>query len=199
MRIDQLTPITSDRFWDSPLKVLLAAAFIALVAPIEVGIPFGSMEIPFTLQSFVIVLVGMMLGPGRGMLAVALYLLAGALGLPVFAEGSAGWEHLFGPTGGFLWGFIPTAGLAGYLTQRNPSNNLLSIALTWLVSHALLLALGFIWLGIARGFEGLGESLLGLMPGLILKVCVGTVLCWVLNKGMDFLIERREGEEGNEA
>ena len=59
-------------------------------------------------------------GPSGGALSQAVYLLGGSMGLPVFA-GGAGWPVLFGPTGGFIWGFVPGAWVVGQLTSRNPT------------------------------------------------------------------------------
>src|SRR5512133_1411896 len=83
----------------------LLAACIAAGAWLQ--LPIG--PVPVTLQPLFIVLAGFLLGPARGAAAVALYVLAGVLGMPVFAGGKAGLGVLLGPTGGYLVGFILAA------------------------------------------------------------------------------------------
>ncbi|MDR2182111.1 MAG: biotin transporter BioY, partial [Treponema sp.] len=104
-----------------PLAALsLTALFAALIAAgafISFPLPFS--PVPVVLQNFFAVLSGLVLGPVRGSAAVALYLLAGALGLPVFAGAAGGIAHFAGPTGGFLAGYL-LAGLAAGLIAGKP-------------------------------------------------------------------------------
>ena len=95
--------------------VATLAAFIA-VCTIVGGIP-GPAGVPFTLQTFAVVLAGLVLGLRRGAAAVALYLVVGFAGVPVFAEHSAGLAVLSGPTGGYLVGFLAAAAVAGALVR----------------------------------------------------------------------------------
>ncbi len=80
----------------------LAVAFITACAWISV--PVG--PIPVTLQTFAVCLIGALLGPRRGLAAIGTYLLMGLVGIPVFAGFGAGPATLFGPTGGYLFGFV---------------------------------------------------------------------------------------------
>ena len=84
--------------------VLGASLVIALCAQIRIPLPFT--PVPITGQTFAVLLLPALLGGWRGPAAVAAYLLQGALGLPFFAGGSAGWATLAGPTGGYLVGFF---------------------------------------------------------------------------------------------
>lgn len=84
----------------------LMAALIVLCTHLSIPLPGG---VPLTLQTFAIALGGFLLGPVYGTLAVAAYLLLGAAGLPVFSGFTGGVGRFFGPTGGFLWGFLPLA------------------------------------------------------------------------------------------
>lgn len=99
--------------WRPWLTMVVWAALIAGGAQVEV--PLG--EVPFVLSDFFVLLGGLVLGPWRGAGAVALYLLAGALGLPVFAGGAGGWAHLIGPTGGYLLGFLLAPLVVGGLAR----------------------------------------------------------------------------------
>ena len=78
---------------------------------------YGSKEpapVPFTLQTFAIFLCSAVLGARRGLIAVLLYVLLGALGLPVFAGMQGGFGVLVGATGGYITGFLPAAVIAGW-------------------------------------------------------------------------------------
>lgn len=96
-------------------SLALAALFAALIAAgAFVTIPLG--PVPFTMQVFFVLLAGMVLGPRLGVLAVATYLCLGLVA-PVYAGATSGLGVLLGPTGGYLWGFLPgvlvTAAIAG--------------------------------------------------------------------------------------
>jgi biotin transport system substrate-specific component len=100
-------------------KVLLvvgATAFVAACAHISFPLPFT--PVPLTLQNFAVLLVGMFLGPVAGFSAMVLYLIEGALGLPVFTPYAAGGvAHLLGPNGGFLFSYPLTAAVAGWVLR----------------------------------------------------------------------------------
>lgn len=100
--------------------VALIAGFAALIAvcallpSIKTGV-----GVPFSLQTFAVLLAGACLGPVRGFLAVVLYLAGGAIGLPIFSGGAAGLGTFTGVTGGYLVAFPIAAALCGFLVQRN--------------------------------------------------------------------------------
>ena len=105
----------------SPTRdIALVAAFAALIsASAYVGaIPVGSAGVPITLQTLTVMLAGCILGPGRGVSAVTLYLALGAVGLPVFAEHSSGIGVFTGPSGGYLLSFPIAAALGGFLVAH---------------------------------------------------------------------------------
>jgi biotin transport system substrate-specific component len=92
----------------------LLAACIAAGAWLQ--LPIGA--VPITLQPLFVFLAGYLLGPASGAAAVALYVAAGVLGLPVFAGGKAGLGVLLGPTGGYLVGFVLAAAVTGLAARR---------------------------------------------------------------------------------
>ncbi len=99
--------------------ITLIALFAALTAAgtfISIPLPFS--PIPVVLQNLFTILAGLVLGPIGGSLAVALYLLAGALGAPVFAGASGGFARFLGPTGGYLLGYLLSALIAGLIAGR---------------------------------------------------------------------------------
>jgi biotin transport system substrate-specific component len=98
------------------LLVIGATAFVAACAHISLPLPFT--PVPLTLQNFAVLLVGMFLGPVTGFSAMVLYLVEGALGLPVFTPYSAGGvAHLLGPSGGFLFSYPLAAATAGWVVR----------------------------------------------------------------------------------
>ena len=98
-------------------KMSYAAVLAALTgAGALLSIPLG--PVPFTLQTFFVVLAGFLLGAKWGFVSIALYLLLGSAGLPVFSGGAAGAGHLLGPTGGYLVAFPFGAALAGFVAER---------------------------------------------------------------------------------
>jgi biotin transport system substrate-specific component len=102
-----------------PGKILVAVsatAFVAACAHISFPLPFT--PVPLTLQNFAVILVGLTLGPVAGFSAMVLYLVEGAIGLPVFTPMSAGGAaHLIGPNAGYLFAYPLAAAVAGWTVR----------------------------------------------------------------------------------
>lgn len=93
-----------------------ASLFVAACAHVSLPLPFT--PVPLTLQTFAVILVGMLLGPVAGFSAMVLYLAEGAAGLPVFSPHEpAGITHLLGPNGGFLFSYPLAAAIAGWTVR----------------------------------------------------------------------------------
>jgi biotin transport system substrate-specific component len=122
--------------------VVLGTLLITICAKINVPV----WPVPVTLQSFAIAALAAAFGLRIGVATVALYLLEGAVGLPVFAGMSAGIPYLMGPTGGFLIGFLLLAAIVGYAADRGASGKPLTLFAAMLVGDAVLFVLGFAWL-----------------------------------------------------
>ena len=157
--------------------LLLPAAgsiFIALFARVAIPLPFS--PVPITGQTFAVLLVGALLGSRRGGLAVLLYLLEGAAGLPFFAGGAGGLARLAGPTGGYLIGFVAAAFAVGLLAERGWDRRVWSTAAAMFVGNAIIYAFGLLWLG---RFVGAGKVFsLGLtpfIPGDLLKLGMAAI------------------------
>lgn len=100
------------------IKTQLGALCIALItAGAFFAIPIPGSPVPVVLQNLFVVFTGVILTPGWAMLTVGVYLLLGALGLPVLAGAAGGLSHFAGPTGGFLVGFVLAAGLTSVLIR----------------------------------------------------------------------------------
>lgn len=127
---------TARPFRDTLLAVLGAAA-VAAAAQLAFDLP--GTDVPQTAQTFAVLVVGGLYGPGRGAAALAVYLLAGTVGLPVFAGGASGLDALLGPTGGFLIAFVPAAALAGWAAGGERPRALVHLTAAMLGGHGLIL------------------------------------------------------------
>lgn len=149
MQTKTYVPVLADFFRPSEktssflYDAILVAGFsilIALSAQLSVLLPFS--PVPVTGQTFAVVLTGMLLGSSRGFAAVLAYLAEGALGMPVFAGGTAGPGVLAGPTGGYLLGFLLSAWLCGFLSERGGSRTFLKTVLTATAGSIVMYAAG---------------------------------------------------------
>lgn len=97
-------------------QVALMTAVICIVAPLTIPLPFTA--IPFSLTPFAICLISSLLGMKRGGISVALYILIGTVGVPVFSGYQGGFQKLIGPTGGFFIGYLVLALITGFSAER---------------------------------------------------------------------------------
>ena len=118
----------------------IGAALIAVLA--QISIPIG--PVPFTLQNFAIGLIATVFKPREATLSVALYLLLGAIGLPVFAGGGAGFHILIGPSAGYLWFDLLYAAITSYLIHSKSS--MIRIFLANLLGDSLVFVGGILGL-----------------------------------------------------
>jgi biotin transport system substrate-specific component len=133
------------------LLVLGGASLTALAAQLAFTLPWS--PVPYTFQTAAVLLVGTALGTWRGTAAIALYVLAGALGLPVYAQGAAGIGQLLGFTGGYLAGFILAALLVGRLAEMGWDRSVLRAAALMLGGTLLIYAVGVPVLAITIGMD----------------------------------------------
>jgi biotin transport system substrate-specific component len=134
---------------DALFRLVLTALFTALIVVGSfLAVPF--VPVPLALANFFCLLAGLLLGPVHGGAAVLLYLVLGALGLPVFAGGSGGWGHFASPTGGFLLGYLACAAVAGLAARGwRPGRvrpGILRLGLAGALGIAALYAIGVPWL-----------------------------------------------------
>ena len=153
------------------------AALICLAGPMSINIG----PIPLSLATFAVYLAGAVLGRKRGALAVAIYLLIGLTGIPVFSGFSGGFQKLAGVTGGFLIGYLPCAFLAGTGTERADEGR----RAAWLrpammvAGTAVLYALGTVWF-MAQTGRTVGDALalcvVPFLPGDAAKIAAASLL-----------------------
>lgn len=120
----------------------LFAALICIAAPysIQVG------PIPITLATFAIYLTGAVIGGKRGMAAVIVYILLGAVGLPVFSGFRGGFGTLLGPTGGYIIGYIPLVLITGIFAEMNSKKNRVVLTVAGMIlATAALYTFGTAW------------------------------------------------------
>jgi len=169
--------------------VLALAGSALLTLSAKVQVPFS--PVPMTMQTLVVLLLGMALGPRLGTAAVLLYLAEGAAGLPVFAGTPAkgiGIAYMLGPTGGYLLGFAFAAALAGWIVERRRDGA--GLALAVIGGMVVIYAPGALWLA---GFVGMAQAIsLGIVP-FLLGDLLKAALAMALGLGGAALIERRRG------
>jgi biotin transport system substrate-specific component len=158
--VDALWPVRGGgRLLRAAVLAVLGSALLTLSAKIQV--PFY--PVPMTMQTLVVLLIGLAFGARLGVATVALYLAEGAAGLPVFAgtpEKGIGLAYMIGPTGGYLLGFVCAAAVAGWLVERR--RDAAGLALTVVAGSIAIYAPGVLWLA---SFVGFGKALeLGLAP-----------------------------------
>src|SRR6266550_3325730 len=150
--------------------IALFAALTAVCAQLSVALPLMT-SVPFTLQVFAVLAAGAVLGARRGALSQVVYLLLGAVGIPVFARMSGGLQILLGPTGGYLWSFPLAAAVVGWAAGRRAlylyGGIVAGIAVIYAVGVAGLIASGavhtlrrglqvgvvpFLWFDLLKGY-----------------------------------------------
>jgi biotin transport system substrate-specific component len=144
---DSLRALPAPRVaWSTVITVVLATALVAICA--HIAMPLGFTPIPITMQTFAVLLLGLLFSPGAAFACLALYLVEGAFGLPVFSpHGPGGLAQLLGPSGGYLLSYPLAAALASLIYHRGRRRFVDAIAAAGLAS-ILILAAGASWLGL---------------------------------------------------
>lgn len=134
--------------------IAMSTALISVCAWISVP-----SAVPFTMQTFAVFLAAGVLGSRRALAAVSLYVLLGAIGLPVFAGMQGGLGVLVGATGGYISGFLPAAFIAG-LRRSGKRDKMVDIILM-ILGLLVCYTFGTLWyaLGYLGGMEGIGAAL----------------------------------------
>ena len=157
--------------------MVLAALMAALTAVgAYIYVPIG--PVPIVLSTLFVILSGLLLGSRWGLISMALYLLVGAIGIPVFAGGKGGFAYFLGPTGGYLFGYLISAWITGLLSER--SNRLFVWDVTAVAIGSLILyGCGVLWLKVVTQMSWPKTLLVGVIPFLIgdaIKASVAVIL-----------------------
>jgi biotin transport system substrate-specific component len=161
-----------------PLQPMIYASLFAalMAAGAYLAIPIG--PVPIVLQNMFVFLAGLLLGSRWGLASVAVYLLAGIVGLPVFAGGTGGIGRIFGPTGGFLLGYLPVVFLVGRMGERLPRRMVWDVA-AMITGAMVLYACGVSWLAGVTGLpvgKALALGMAPFLPGDALKIAAAGMI-----------------------
>ncbi|RHW42221.1 biotin transporter BioY [Neobacillus notoginsengisoli] len=143
-------------------RMILAALFAAItgiLAQMTIPLPL----VPITGQTLAIGLAATILGARYGTISIMLYLALGAVGVPVFAEMKSGISVLFGPTGGYLVGFIPTAFIIGFYMEKS-SFTFKHAMVANTIGMIVTLVIGTAWLKMSAGLPWAGAFKGGFYP-----------------------------------
>ena len=180
-----LTAIQTNKV--TKILLIVLASSILLTISAKIKIPFY--PVPMTMQTFVVLLVGVTFGWKIGVATISLYLFEGVIGLPVFAgtpEKGVGLVYFTGPTMGYLIGFLFATFIAGYL---NFKTNIFFIFTKLILSVSIIYIIGILWLGNLIGWD---KPLLqlGVTPFLLaelFKISLLTILAKKLIKFKKFI------------
>jgi biotin transport system substrate-specific component len=152
---------------------IVGSMLLALASKVQV--PFW--PVPMTMQSLVIMMLGMAYGSRLATATVLLYLAEGLAGLPVFAGTGAGFAYMTGPTAGYLVGFVAAAGLIGWLAERGWDRSPVKALIAMSVGHVLLFVPGVAWLAVLFGTEkAIAVGLTPFIAATLLKTALGAAL-----------------------
>jgi biotin transport system substrate-specific component len=177
-------PLTfAEALWPSrgasrPLRALLLAVLGSALLTISAKIEVPFYPVPMTMQTLVVLLLGMAFGARLATATVLLYLAEGAVGLPVFAgtpERGIGIAYMLGPTGGYLVGFVLSAAITGWLTERRRDWQALVLAVT--AGSIVVFIPGVLWLAHLIGFEqSIAHGLMPFLWGTLVKGAIAVAL-----------------------
>lgn len=170
--------------------IAVMAALICVAAPFSVPLPG---YIPISLATFAVYLAGGVLGWKKGAAAVLVYILLGAVGLPVFSGGAGGFAKLFGVTGGYIFGYIPCVLLTGLFVDKlykKRSNGFIGwLSGAWAVPAGMILgtaacyAFGTAWYIVTTGTElaaAIASCVVPFLVGDLIKIVCASALAMML-------------------
>ena len=141
-----------------------SALFIAVTAVCSwISIPIPGTSVPINLATFAVILAGLMLGSRDGAIAMLVFLALGAIGVPVFHSFTGGMGIVFGPTGGFLIGFIFLAAIAGFFVEKFPAKIYMHVV-GLIIGMAICYIFGTAWLAGQLGMSFVAALSIGVIP-----------------------------------
>jgi biotin transport system substrate-specific component len=158
------------------LPILLAFNLLLVACSyLAINLPFS--PVPITGQTFGVLLIAMTLGRIRGVGVVLAYLIEGAVGIPVFAGGTAGLVKFVGPTGGYLIGFLVTAYLVGWMADNGWDRSYFKSIAAMTLGTVVIFVFGLIWLAKFIPSEALlTAGLYPFVPGALFKIALASVI-----------------------
>lgn len=159
----------------------LFTALTAVLSQISINLPFT--PIPINLAMLSVFMSGAMIGSKGGAISQIVYVLLGAIGVPVFANLSAGVGILFGPTGGYIVGYVLAAFITGFIIEKM-NNNFIIYILSMFMGLIACYSLGTLWFMFitkAGILASLSMCVIPFIVGDILKILAGSFLALRLN------------------
>ena len=166
---------------DLPIKQMVYAALMAALTATGayIAIPIG--PVPIVLQNLFIMLAGLLLGGRWALTSVGVYLLAGAVEMPVFAGGTGGIGKFVGPTGGYLVGYLPAVFLLGRISEKRPG--MLFDVIGMILAAAVVYGVGTAWLHALSGLswpKTLAVGMIPFLPGDAVKIVAAAAIARAL-------------------
>src|SRR6266478_1918160 len=159
-------------------SVSLAVVFSLLTAlAAQIVIPIG--PVPITAQTFAVLLTGALLGSRLGAMAMIMYLIEGASGLPFFYGGHGGITHLFGPTGGYLIAFPAAAYITGAFAEHGWDRRFFTAAAAMAIGSAVIMLSGWAWFSVLMRTSPmltLYATVIKFIPGDIIKISLAAAV-----------------------
>lgn len=153
----------------------LLIAITGIAAQIQIPLPFT--PIPITLQSLAVLFVAALLPLNHATITIFSYILLGAAGLPVFSGFKGGISALVGPTGGFIFGFIPAVIVASLIIRKTQKN-----AYSAILFHLVLYFFGCLWLKIQTNSSMTQAFLMAVAPFILGDLLKGIAFCYFFPK-----------------
>lgn len=164
-------------------QVCISFLFMWICGIYTLSIP--GISLPITLQSMFAIALPLTLEPRNARGGILLYVLLGALGLHVFANGAGGPEHLMGRSGGYLLGFYLISNASGIQRHFLKLGSYVSYLFTFILLHIFLTILGIGWIWFSMREEiTFSTHVLPFIPGLVVKSFAGAAIVWVFHKFM---------------
>jgi biotin transport system substrate-specific component len=186
---DFLVPVTVAERLNTRVRdtILIGTGALFIYLTSLVVVPHD--PIPWTGQTFGVLMVGGALGLRRGLLAVALYVLLGYVGLPFFAEGKSGAAIILGPSGGYLVGFILAGAVVGRLAELGWDRHMAGALGAMAIGNVIIYVFGIPWLMASTGMNLQAALNAGLVPfvitdliKLVLAAGVFPLAWWVVGR-----------------
>lgn len=163
------------------VTIALLAALLCILAPISIPLSFSPIMV--TLGMFAVYMAGILMGPVKGTCCVLVYLLLGAVGLPVFSGYSGGFQKILGPSGGYLWGYLFLAWLTGFFVEklgRTAKMTVLGAVIGGLTGTVVCYAFGTFWMGVQLSMtpmEALWAGVIPFIPLDLIKLFLAAAIC----------------------
>lgn len=169
------------------VSTALMCAIISVLAPLAIPLAGG---VPVSMATFAVMLAGAICGPKWGTLSTLLYVIIGAVGLPVYANYASGFGNLVGPTGGYLIGYIPLAFCVGYGywkfgKEKTGVQKIAALVISILIGEVILYILGTVWfmyIGQTPLMSALVWCVIPFIPGDIAKIVAVSILVPILER-----------------